>query len=101
MTSPMYILRSPNIAARRIGGELMLMASSNASLYSLNDTAALLWDAADGNTPLDVIVGTLCAQFDVSQDVAYTDACEGVEQLAANGILQLSHAPFQTEGSTS
>ena len=42
MTSPMYILRSPNIAARKIGGELMLMASSSASLYSLNDTAALL-----------------------------------------------------------
>ena len=83
MTSPMYILRSPNIAARRIGGELMLMASSNASLYSLNDTAALLWDAADGNTPLDVIVGTLCAQFDVSQDVAYTDACEVVERHSA------------------
>jgi hypothetical protein len=86
MTSPMYILRSPNIAARKIGGELMLMASSSASLYSLNDTAALLWDAADGNTSLDVIVGALCAQFDVSQDVAYTDACEVVEQLAANGI---------------
>ncbi len=61
-----YIARSPDVAARRIGGELMIMSGRDSSLFSLNETAAALWEAADGATPLAGIVEReICACFEV------------------------------------
>jgi hypothetical protein len=47
-----YIARASNVAARMIGGEIMIMSGLDSSLFSLNATASVLWQAADGVTPL-------------------------------------------------
>ena len=61
MSNPLYILHSSDVAARRIGDELMIMLARDSSLFSLNETAALLWQAADGKTPLaEIVAHTLC-----------------------------------------
>ena len=54
--APLYLLREHNVAARRIGDELMIMSAKDSALFSLNETAAILWEAADGNTALADIV---------------------------------------------
>ena len=90
-----YILRSSDVAARTIGDELMIMSSRDSQLFSLNETAALLWHAADGATPLERIVAReLCAAFDVDPDTALRDARALVDELAAHGILRVSDAPI-------
>ena len=48
MSAPLFLLRSDNVAARRIGDELMIMFARDSSLFSLNETAALLWPDAPG-----------------------------------------------------
>ena len=52
MSDKRYIARAPNVAARMIGGEMMIMSGRDSSLFSLNATASALWQAADGVTPL-------------------------------------------------
>src|SRR5206468_12056544 len=90
-----YIARATNIAARMIGGEMMIMSGLDSSLFSLNATASVLWQAADGVTPLATIVEQcICTEFDVQADVALRDAEELAEVLAGHGILRLSDSPM-------
>jgi hypothetical protein len=90
-----YIARSPDVAARAIGGELMIMSGRDSSLFSLNESAAALWDAADGATPLEGIVEReICTRFEVSRDEALADAMALADELARHGILIVSDEPI-------
>lgn len=95
MNPPVYVLRHPDVAARRIAGELMLMVTRDSSLISVNEIAALLWEAADGQTPLTAIVERdICANFDVGSELAYADALEAVHLMAEAGVFLVSDAPI-------
>lgn len=99
MNAPLYLLRADNAAARRFGDELMIMASSDATLFSLNETAALLWDAADGVTPLaEIVAREILPQFDVDPATALEDARTLALGLAERGILQVSNTPLPPAG---
>ncbi|HUL95576.1 MAG TPA: PqqD family protein [Usitatibacter sp.] len=91
-----YIARAPDVAARTIGDELMIMSGRDSSLFSLNETAAALWDLADGTTPLaEIVERHICAEFDVDPEEALADAQALADELAAHGILIVSDAPIR------
>lgn len=93
--SEKYITRSKAVAARVLGGEMMIMSAADSRLFSLSDVATVIWEAADGYTPLSEIVEQrICAEFDVPADVAYRDAEQLVEDLATRGILSISSQPI-------
>ena len=90
-----YVARSTRVAARMVGDEMMIMSGRDSTLFVLNGTAALLWDAADGVTPLDEIVAQkICTQFDVEPSVALRDAADVVNRLAGHGLLRVSNTPL-------
>jgi hypothetical protein len=90
-----YVARSPQIAARLLGDEMMIMSAHDSTLFTLNAVATVIWQAADGVTPLARIVeGAVCAEFDVEPAVALRDAEELVDQLAGHGILLVSSTPI-------
>ena len=90
-----YIARGKDVAARTIGDELMIMSGRDSSLFSLNETAAALWDAADGQTSLESIVDNeICERFDVSREEALADAEALAEELARHCILEISDSPI-------
>ena len=92
--SDKYIVRSKALAARVLGGEMIIMSAVDSKLFSLSDVATVIWEAADGRTPLSEIVAKrVCAEFDVRADVAYQDAEVLVEELATRGILSISNQP--------
>jgi len=94
VNSPSYIVRAHNVAARQIGDEFMIMSGKDSSLFSLNETATLLWQAADGVTPLEEIVSQrICQEFDIDPGTALADARALVVELAEHGILRLSDQP--------
>jgi hypothetical protein len=93
--NPVYIARTKEVAARMLGGEMMIMSARDSTLFSLNDTASAIWQAADGRTPLDEIVKRkICTEFDVAPDEAMKDAEDLVRELAAHGILRVSDQPI-------
>lgn len=95
MSDSLYLQREDKVAARRIGDDLMIMSARDSALFSLNETAAILWDAADGVTPLAMIVARdICPLFEVDADTALRDAREIAEGLAQHGILRVSPHPF-------
>lgn len=90
-----YIARSTAIAARVFGGETFIMSAVDSTLFSLNEVGTAIWLAADGNTPLVKIVREkICAEYDVAPEMAYADALQFAEELAAHGILLVSDQPM-------
>jgi hypothetical protein len=93
--SETYIARSTAIAARMLGGEMMVMSAVDSTFFTLNEVATAIWQAADGHTPLSQIVsGTVCSQFDIDPESAHRDAEEFVSQLSQHGILLVSDKPI-------
>jgi hypothetical protein len=94
----MYVARSPRIAARMLGEEMLVMSGHDSTLFTLNPTATVLWQAADGATPLDEIVEQrICSKFDVKPEDAIRDAEELAENLAKHGILLIAGQPISTQ----
>jgi len=95
MNNQLYVSRSKAIAARALGEETMVMSAADSTLFTLNEMASLIWEAADGATPLEEIVTKrICAQFEIAPEVALKDAEKLVEDLAGHGILLLSAQPL-------
>jgi hypothetical protein len=91
----LYVARSPRIAARRLGEETLVMSGQGSTLFTLNPTATILWQAADGATPLDEIVERrICSEFAVQPGEALRDAEALAEDLAKHGILLISEEPI-------
>ncbi len=95
--SKLYVARNPRAAARSLDGEMMIMSSRDSTLFTLNKTATILWQSADGTTPLDEIVEKrICAEFEVAPTEALADAQTLARELAGHEILQISETPITT-----
>jgi len=90
----MYLMQSADIAARTLGEDTVVMSTLDSTVFMLNSVGTVIWNAADGATPLSCIVRErVCAEFDVSNEQAMADAEEFVGELAKHGILRVSSAP--------
>src|SRR5579864_6202614 len=99
--SRLYVARNPKVAARSLDGEMMIMSGRDSTLFTLNRTATLLWQAADGSTPLDQIVErTICREFEVEPAEAIPDAETLARELAGHGILDISDQPITNRKSS-
>jgi hypothetical protein len=93
--SRLFVARNPRVAARSLDGEMMIMSGRDSTLFTLNRTATILWQAADGNTPLDEIVQLrICTEFEVEPTEALQDAETLARELASHEILQISEEPI-------
>ncbi len=90
-----YIARSSAIAARLIGGEMMIMSAVDSTFFTLNEVATLIWQAADGCTPLsDIVASRVCPEFEVDPEQARRDAEQFVSDLSQHGILLVAETPI-------
>ena len=90
----MYVAHSHAIAARILGGEMMVMLVRDSKFFTLNEIATVIWRASDGRTPLHEIAYALCDEFEVEFKTAYRDAEELVTRLSEHGILLVSDKPI-------
>lgn len=100
--SRLYVARNPRVAARSLDGEIMIMSGRDSTLFTLNKTATILWQSADGATPLDQIVEhKISPEFEVEPAVAMQDAETLARELASHEILQVSEQPIPPRVATS
>ncbi len=99
--SEKYIRRSSQIAARMLGGEMMIMSVKDSTFFTLDSVATAIWQAADGRSSLtEIVASKICSQFDVSLETAVRDAEVFVQELAGHGILQISDRPIMNAEQT-
>ena len=97
-STEMYLTQSPDIAARTLGEDTVIMSTLDSTIFMLNSVGTAIWNAADGATPLEQIVHErVCAEFNVDGEQAFADAREFVDELAQHGILRISDAPISPE----
>jgi len=90
-----YIARSTAIAARLLGGEMMVMSALDSTFFTLNEIATVIWQAADGRTPLsEIVANKICEEFDVDRERAQRGAEQFVDELSQHGILLVSNQPL-------
>ena len=93
--SRLFVARNPRVAARSLDGEMMIMSGRDSTLFTLNRTATILWQAADGTTPLEEIVESrICPEFEVEPAEALKDAENVARELAGHQILEISEQPI-------
>jgi len=93
--SSLYVARNPRVAARGLDGEMMIMSGRDSTLFTLNKTATILWQSADGATPLkEIVESKICSEFEVEPAEALRDAETLARELANHGILQVSEQPI-------
>ena len=85
--------QTPNIVARRLGSEILLVPvkgnlADMRRVFTLNASGEVVWAALATPVTLDGIVERLDAAFKVSEQTARADAVELLEQLAASGLVE-------------
>ena len=88
----------PNIVDRNIAGEVILVPIRNnggdlESIYTLNETAARIWELLDGERTLAEVRDAIVAEFEVEAAGAEADLLELVEQLIEAEAIRLCKAP--------
>ncbi len=74
---------------------MMIMSAVDSTFFTLNPVATVIWQAADGRTPLSEIVEQqVCSEFEIDPETAQRDVEHFVEELSAHGILLVSDRPF-------
>ena len=93
--SNLYMARNPRMAARGLDGEMMIMSGRDSTLFTLNKTATVLWQSADGTTPLrEIVEQRICREYDVEPAKALQDAETLARELASHEIMQVSEQPI-------
>jgi len=74
---------------------MMIMSAVDSTFFTLNEVGTLIWQAADGCTPLsDIVARKICPEFEIDPDQAGRDAERFVSDLSQHGILLVSEHPI-------
>jgi hypothetical protein len=89
-TSPKVV---GEVVRREIAGETILVpvrgrAADMRRMYSLNPTAAFVWERCDGARTVDAILAELLGAFAVEPAVARADLAEFLAAAVAEGLLE-------------
>jgi hypothetical protein len=88
-----YPEQNPRAAWRVYEGQAVIVSPEDSTLHTLNAVGTLIWEAADGRTALEAIVGRVCETFEVDPTTAARDAAAFVEALRERGLLTVLDAP--------
>lgn len=83
---------SRNIVTRKTGNEYVLVPVANNiadmnSVYTLNETAAFIWEHLDGKKSLRKIVDYLIEEYDIDFDSASADMSEFIDNMTKYLII--------------
>jgi Coenzyme PQQ synthesis protein D (PqqD) len=74
---------------------MMIMSAVDSTFFTLNEVATVIWQAADGRTPLsDIVASKICPEFEIGPDQAGRDAEQFISELSQHGILMVSDQPI-------
>ena len=89
------ITKTDHVVERKVRDNLILVPMKTGparldALYTLNETASLLWKEIDGETTEDKLVTCLLAEYEVDEATARQDVDRILNELAAIGAVTLN-----------
>lgn len=86
MNGTTYTIRDTVLVAH-LDGEAVLLDMDSKNYFRLNDTAAFIWKALEGNQSRDAILAGLCETFDVAAAEAATALDHLLDELVEAGLI--------------
>jgi hypothetical protein len=88
------IKKNPRIVARKSGDEYILVpitdnVANMEAVYTMNSTAAFIWDNIDGEKTLEDIAGVVSGEYDTDMSTALDDVVELVNDLVKHKIVSV------------
>jgi hypothetical protein len=81
------------VLTRRIGDHIVLVHVGRNKIFSLNPTGARLWELLVEGRSRDDAIGCLQHEFDVTAEVARTEADQLLAMLAREGLAEYDDRP--------
>src|SRR5207244_6767909 len=85
-----YLTQSRRTAWRVYDGEAAVLCPDDSTLNSLNAVGPLIWEPADGKTPVGGIVARICEEFAVDPERAGRTTMAFIGTLRDGGLLTAS-----------
>ncbi len=84
--------RNPDVSWRVVAGEGVIIDARTSRVLGVNETAAVLWEALDGKTPLrEVVQASVLEEFEgIDEAAALADAAAWLDDLVAKGFATRS-----------
>ena len=86
------IKKNPRIVARRSGDEYILVpitdnVANMEAVYTMNETAAFIWDNIDGKKSLEELAAAVSGEYDTDIATALNDVVELIVDLEKHNIV--------------
>jgi hypothetical protein len=88
-----YPRQRPDVAARVIDGEAVVVTPADSLVHELDPVATFVWERCTGEQQGRALVAALVAAFEVTPAEAGADLAKLLETFAARGLVDLAAAP--------
>ena len=78
----------PNVLAKRVGDEIVLVHLDTNHVFELNRTAAFLWDALGAGATRDELEERMALEFDVERDELAREIDDLLSQFASERLTR-------------
>ena len=73
--------------ARELEGEKVLLNLSSEEYYSLNEVGTRVWDLADGERTVAVLVDAIVAEYEAEREEVTEDVLALLDEMVDEGLL--------------
>lgn len=89
----MLYRHAADLVTRKVGREAVIVPVRNRvgdleSVFTLNEIALRVWNLLDGRTPVEPIIDTICAEYDVARGTAAADIADLLANLAEVHLVE-------------
>ena len=88
--SEKYPVLHPQVAARIIDGEAVIVLPESGQVNVLNEVGSRIWELIDGTRSVGEITEIIVAEYDVTAEQAEGDMDEFIQELVENKMLVLA-----------
>ena len=88
MSGHSVVVRHPDVAWQRIGGELVLLDCRGHRLLGLNPTAARAWELLDGHRSVAEIARAIADEFGAPEAAVGSDVVAFARTLVGRGLAR-------------
>jgi len=81
---------SPDVVARVVRGEAILVLAEQSKVKVLNELGTRIWELVDGQQSIRQIAARLCQEYDVDPAQAEQDTLDFLAELQGRGLLDVS-----------
>ena len=80
---------TPNVIARQVGDEIVLLDLDNGTYFGLDPVGARIWELINQGRTLAAVCEVIVDEYDVTREIIEQDLLKLVENLAAQRLVQV------------